>query len=142
MNENKKKHAFWMYPSTVADIEKWMDEANATSKSDFVCKAVEFYIGYLKQQQNIDYLAPILSGAIKGEVQSLSKHISEMLFKVAVEQAINSNLLAWYIMQLDEDTIAALRRDCSRNVARNNGIVTFEKAHRLQQPDQYNNGGN
>ena len=44
MVENKKKYAYWMYPSTVAEMEKMLDAANAVSKSDFVCQAVKFYI--------------------------------------------------------------------------------------------------
>lgn len=44
MIENKKKYAYWMYPSMVKEIEKSLDMANATSKSDFVCQAVNFYI--------------------------------------------------------------------------------------------------
>ena len=42
MVENKKKYAYWMYPSTVAEMEKMLDAANAVSKSDFVCQAVKF----------------------------------------------------------------------------------------------------
>ena len=52
----------------VAEIEEMLSDANATSKGDFVCKAVEFYIGYLRQQKNINFLAPMLAGAIKSEV--------------------------------------------------------------------------
>ena len=43
-----------MYPSMVREIEEMMPEANATSKTDFVRKAVEFYMGYLRQQKNIN----------------------------------------------------------------------------------------
>ena len=50
MFENKKKYAYWMKPSTVEEIEKMMPYADADSKSEFVNKAVEFYIGYIRQQ--------------------------------------------------------------------------------------------
>lgn len=50
MSENKKKYAYWMKPSMVDEITEMLDEANATSKSDFVCQAVNFYIGYLHQR--------------------------------------------------------------------------------------------
>lgn len=56
MSENKKKYAYWMKPSMVEEITEMIDTANATSKSDFVCQAVQFYIGYLHQQKCIDYL--------------------------------------------------------------------------------------
>lgn len=50
MSENKKKYAYWMKPSMVEEMTEMLDTANATSKSDFVCQAVNFYIGYLHQQ--------------------------------------------------------------------------------------------
>ena len=56
MSENKKKYAYWMKPSMVEEITEMLDTANATSKSDFVCQAVQFYIGYLHQKKCIDYL--------------------------------------------------------------------------------------
>ena len=36
MSENKKKYAYWMKPSLVEEMSEMLDEANATSKSDFV----------------------------------------------------------------------------------------------------------
>ena len=91
--ENKKKYAYWMYPSMVSEIEEMLTEAGAKSKGDFVCKAVSFYIGYLRSQKNLNYLSPVLSGAIKSEIRSVEKNICEMLFKLAVEQAMNSNII-------------------------------------------------
>ena len=54
MSENKKKYAYWMKPSMVEEITEMLDTANATSKSDFVCQAVQFYIGYLHQKKCIE----------------------------------------------------------------------------------------
>lgn len=44
MEDKNKKYAYWMRPSMVEDM---LHEANATSKSEFVCGAVELYIAYL-----------------------------------------------------------------------------------------------
>ena len=94
MTEKKKKYAYWMYPSMVAEIENALDDADVNSKGEFVCRAVEFYLGYLRSRKDVDYLAPILGGAIKSEVRSLETHLSEMLFKLAVESAKVNHLLA------------------------------------------------
>ena len=83
-----------MRPSMVAEIEKMLYDANAQSKSEFVCMAVDFYIGYLRSQKNINYLAPILAGTIKSEVQELEDNLSEMLFKLAVEVAKSNHITA------------------------------------------------
>ncbi len=59
MVENKKKYAYWMYPSTVAEMEKMLDAANAVSKSDFVCQAVKFYIRCLHLEKSLNLVAPL-----------------------------------------------------------------------------------
>ena len=83
MKDKKQKYAYWMRPSLVAEMTEMLESANATSKSDFVCQAVEFYIGYLRQQKNIDYLSPILAGVIRDEVEIVEKNVCEMLFRLA-----------------------------------------------------------
>lgn len=132
MSENKKKYAYWMKPSLVEKMSEMLAEANATSKSDFVCQAINFYIGYLHQQKCIDYLSPILAQSIKSEIESIEKNMSEMLFKLAVEQAKLSNVVA-ATNQIDEHSLSALNNLCAEEVARNNGIITFEEAYKFQQ---------
>ena len=129
--ENKKKYAYWMYPSMVSEIEEMLTEAGAKSKGDFVCKAVSFYIGYLRAQKNMNYLSPVLSGSIKCEIRSVEKNICEMLFKLAVEQAMNSNVIAAEF-NINPNMMDKLRESCSRMVSENNGIITFEDAYDWQ----------
>lgn len=131
MTEKKQKYAYWMHPSMVAEIEEMLYAANAGSKSEFVCMAVNFYLGYLRSQKNINYLAPILAGAIKSEVQGLEDHLSEMLFKLAVEVAKSNHVIA-ASYQYPEDTMEELNRMCCEDVAQNNGRVTFEGAYQFQ----------
>ena len=134
MSEKKQKYAYWMRPSMVEEIEEMLSAANATSKGDFICKAVEFYIGYLRQQKNINYLAPMLAGAIKSEVRSLGKDVCEMLFKLAVEIGINSNITA-AVNDISDESLDTVRLNVAQEVARTNGILTFEDA------DEWQNGG-
>ena len=134
MSEKMQKYAYWMTPSMVAEITKMMPEANATSKTDFVRKAVAFYIGYIRQQKNINYLAPMLAGAIKSEVRSLGKDVCEMLFKLAVEMGINSNITA-AVNDIEDESLENIRRNVAQEIARVNGILTFEDA------SEWQNGG-
>lgn len=131
MEDKKKKCAYWMRPSMVEEMESMLSEANATSKSEFVCQAVEFYMAYLRQNKSLEFLSPLLAQTIKTEVESVERHISEMLFKVAVEQSIQNNLTAAF-NEMDEDTMARLRNSCAGEVARLNGVVAFEDAYEWQ----------
>lgn len=116
MKETKSKYAIYLYPSQMEEIKNLLSQTNAKSQSEFVSDAIRFYIGYLQQGKNVDYLAPI---------------IAQILFKLAVESAIVSQIQATQIratpLQMEN-----LRQMCSRVVAQNNGIITFEDAYKQQ----------
>ena len=131
MRETKIKYSFYLYPSQMEEIKNFMGQANAKSQSEFVSDAIRFYIGYLQQGKNVDYLAPIIAQTIKEEIRSTEKNISQILFKLAVESAMLSELQATQIRVTDEQ-MEQLRRMCSRIVSENNGIITFEKACKHQ----------
>ena len=132
MKETKSKYAIYLYPSQMEEIKQLMDAANAKSQSEFVSDAIRFYIGYLQQGKNVDYLAPIIAQTIQEEIRSTEKNISQILFKLAVESAMLSELQATQI-RVPQDQMEQLRRMCSRIVAENNGIITLEKAVKHQQ---------
>lgn len=54
-----------------------------------------------------------------------------MLFKLAVEQAKLSNVVA-ATNKIDKVSLSALNNLCAEEVARNNGIITFEDAYKFQ----------
>ena len=132
MKETKTKYAIYLYPSQMEEIKQLMDAANAKSQSEFVSDAIRFYIGYLQQGKNVDYLAPIIAQTIQEEIRSTEKNISQILFKLAVESAMISELQATQI-QVPQGQMEQLRRMCSRIVAENNDIITLEKAIKHQQ---------
>ena len=131
MKETKNKYAIYLYPSLVEEVDTLMKDANTTSRSEFISDALRFYVGYLKQGKNVDYLAPIIAQTIKEEIRSTERNITQILFKLAVESAMLAELQATQI-RATPDQMEQLRRMCSRIVAENNGIITFEKAMKHQ----------
>lgn len=131
LRETKNKYAIYLYPSQMEEIKNLMNQANAKSQSEFVSDAIRFYIGYLQQGKNVDYLAPIIAQTIQEEIRNIEKNITQILFKVAVESAILSQIQAFQI-QLTPTQMDDLRRMCSQMVAKNNGIITFEDAYAHQ----------
>ena len=131
MKETKNKYAIYLYPSQMEEIKSLLDQANAKSQSEFVSDAIRFYIGYLQQGKNVDYLAPIIAQTIKEEIRNTEKSISQILFKLTVESAMLAELQATQI-RVSNEQMEQLRRMCSRIVAENNGIITFEDAYAHQ----------
>ena len=90
MADNKaKKRRFPLYMTAEQDAEvnEFVDNGYAKSQNDFINKAIEFYIGYLRNEKNIDYIAPILSSVIKSQMTDIERNLSEIIFKLAVEVA-------------------------------------------------------
>lgn len=125
MKENKKKWAYWMTPSMVDEIQKMVDEDYAKSKSDFVCDAVDFYLNYLKTQESLDFISPLLATAVRNELSGFEKNVCEMLFKVAVENAKQSRMLA-YLNDIYDDYFESINEVSCEDVARNNGVISFK----------------
>lgn len=134
MAENKaKKRRFLLYIPVKqdAEINVFVDNGYAKSQNDFINKAIEFYIGYLQNEKNIDYIAPILSSVIKSQMADIERNLSEIIFKLAVEVA-KQNHIAVCRGELDENTLYRLNDLCCRDVASNNGRVQLENAYRFQ----------
>ena len=54
----KAKMAVYFQPETMRKIEQEYRGDNCSSKTEFIEKAVTFYIGYLRQQEEVNYLSP------------------------------------------------------------------------------------
>ena len=76
----------------------------------------------------------MLAGISKGEVLSLGNNLCEMIFKLAVEVGISSNIVAAN-NDIPDESLDTLRLNVAQEVARRNGILTFEDA------DEWQNGG-
>ena len=56
----KTREDIWMDEAMRQDITELMEQANATSRSDFVRQAVKFYCGYLRAEKSANYLSPVV----------------------------------------------------------------------------------
>ena len=128
-----KKRKFTLYAplSFYARIDAACASDNCQSKNEFVIKAVEFYLSYLAGEDSMTALVPILTSIVQSAVTACEERLARNIFKLAVEQAKTSNLLA--VMQdLDDDTLRRLHIKCVDEVRRTNGIMRLEDAVKYQ----------
>ena len=59
-NNGKYKFTVRMEPETEKEMREYLKESHEKSLNDFVVNAIEFYIGYLRQGKNLDFVSPIL----------------------------------------------------------------------------------
>ena len=125
--EIKRRFQFWVKPSTLELVGRYMEEDNCSSQSEFIEKAVLFYTGYLSAKENKNYLPNIVTSTLKGIVAESDNKQSRLLFKLAVEMAMMMNLLA-ASQEVDKVSLERLRGECVREVKRLNGSFSFEDA--------------
>ena len=46
MDDNKKSTTIWLRPSVISRMDGWLEADNCQSRSEFVDKALRFYMGY------------------------------------------------------------------------------------------------
>lgn len=127
MFENKKKFALWMYPDTLEKVGKIYQQDNCDSRSEFIEKAVNFYIGYLTSEDKDGYLPSVVTSTLKAIVAESDNRTSRMLFKIAVELAVLQNVVA-ATNEIDEVALNRLRGECAKEVKRLNGSLSFADA--------------
>lgn len=125
--EIKRRFQFWVKPSTLELVCRYMEDDNCSSQSEFIEKAVLFYTGYLSAKENKNYLPNIVTSTLKGIVAESDNKQSRLLFKLAVEMAMMMNLLA-ASQEVDKVSLERLRGECVREVKRLNGSFSFEDA--------------
>ena len=107
------------------EIQERMDDAHVRSLNAFVLKAIEFYLGYLRQGKNINYISPILASSIKGEMKNIEHNLSEIIFKMAVQLSMLTQIVADE-KEFYPDYLEELQKWCAEKVASTNGIITLE----------------
>ncbi len=129
--ENKVKFALWAYPQTLKDVEVHYKGDNCRSQSEFIEKAIKFYIGYLDEEKGIDYISPMITETVKSTIQGTEQRLSRLLFKVAVELGKLSHMTA-AVNDVDDETLKSLHIMCVNEVRKINGIISYENAAEYQ----------
>ena len=131
MKDKKDRHTIWLEPEVWDMVERHYHKDNCSTKNEYIKKAVQFYSGYLDAAGADEYLPRILSDVLEGKLSALGGRIGRLLFKLAVEQDMNANILA-ALAEVDLDTVDYLRGQCVQRVKHTNGEVSFEDALRVQ----------
>lgn len=67
--QNKVKFALWAYPETLKDVEVHYKHDNCKSQSEFIEKAIKFYIGYLDEEKSVNYISPMITETVKAQIK-------------------------------------------------------------------------
>ena len=131
MDDNKKSTTIWLRPSVISRMDGWLEADNCQSRSEFVDKALRFYMGYLGTEDNTTYISQAILTAIQGTLELNNLRLQTILFKCAVELNMLCHTIAAHF-RADPIHTRELRAYAVDEVKRTNGQVSFENAVRSQ----------
>ena len=131
-NNVKKRTAVWLYPETIEKMDNLLERDNCKSRSEFIDKALNFYMGYLVSEDTTGYLSKILISAMQGTLKETENRNSSNLFRLSVEMSMMMNILAAGL-EINEEELHSLRGRCVQQVKKTRGKVSMEEAIKFQQ---------
>ena len=108
-------------------VKQWYKEDNCSSLSEFITKAIRFYVGYVSNQKNQENLPKIVISTLKSIVRESELRLSGQSYRVAVELSLLMNILA-ASNKFSPDEVHAMRETCEDEVKRINGVMKLDKA--------------
>ena len=130
-HENKTRIPAWIRPSTIRRMDGWLEADNCQSRSEFVDKALRFYMGYLGTEDNTTYISQAILTAIQGTLDDNNNRLRTILFKCAVELNMLCHTIAAHF-RTDPIHTRELRAYAVDEVKRTNGQIKFEDAQDVQ----------
>ena len=131
MNSTSKRIGLYIDQPLLEQCDRSIPQTNASSRSEFICDAIEFYITQLNGQNVSRILTPALESVIQGAVGLSENRLATLLFKLAVEMSIMMNVYAG-TTRVNENTLNTIRKRCIDEVKRVNGRISFDDAVRYQ----------
>ena len=126
-DENKKRTAVWLSPGVIRRMDSWLEEDNCSTRSEFIEKALRFYMGYLATEDTSEYLSQALVDTLQGIVADNSNRLRTMIFKWCVELNMMGHTIAAHF-RADPLNRRELRAYAVDEVKRTNGQISFDRA--------------
>ena len=129
--ENKKRTAVWLTPGVIRRMDGWLEEDNCKTRSEFISKALRFYMGYLATEDTSEYLSRALVDTLRGTLSDNENRLRTLLFKLCVEVNMMGHTVAAHF-RADPVNRRELRAYAVDEVLRTNGKISFDDALDLQ----------
>jgi metal-responsive CopG/Arc/MetJ family transcriptional regulator len=130
-NKAKSRTAVWLYPETMKRMDEMLEKDNVKNRSEFIEKALQFYMSYLNSEGATEYLSKVIVAAMQGLLRETESRHSGNLFRLSVEMSMMMNILAAGLEISDED-LRKLRGRCVNEVKKTKGKISIEEALKFQ----------
>ncbi len=128
---DKIRKSIWLSPEALNNCESGMKLENSRFLNEYVENAINFYTTYLSNDSNKEVVGEIFVEVVEGKLTQTETRLSKLLFKLAVEQAKLSNIVA-NNLDIDSDELEKLHIKCVEEVKNTNGKINFEDTFKNQ----------
>ena len=130
-HDNKKRTAVWLTPGVIRRMDGWLEEDNCKTRSEFIEKALRFYMGCLATEDTSEYLSRAQADTLRGTLADNENRLRTLLFKLCVEVNMMGHTVAAHF-RADPVNRRELRAFAVDEVLRTNGKIRFDDALDLQ----------
>ena len=123
---NSSRIGVYIGDDLLARCDAAMEKTNADSRSEFIRDALEHYIAVINMQESSKVLTPALESVIGSKIALTEDRISQLLFKLTVEIAVQNHLTAGRY-RYEDSYLDGLRDYCVQQVKALNGRVDLEE---------------
>ena len=123
----KKRTAIWIDPNVIHRMDSWLEADNCKTRSEFIEKALRFYMGYLATEDTSAFLSRALVDTLRGILRDNANRLSTLLFKWCVELNMMGHTIAAHF-RADPVNRRELRAYAVDEVKRTNGKIRFDDA--------------
>ena len=123
---NSSRIGVYIGDDLLARCDAAMEKTNADSRSEFIRDALEHYIAVINMKENSRVLTPALESAIGSKIALTEDRISQLLFKLTVEIAVQNHLTAGRY-RYEDSYLDGLRDYCVQQVKALNGRVDLKE---------------
>ena len=125
-NKNGKRIGVYISEELLDQCDAAVEKSGADSRSEFICDAIMHYIAVINMAENSRVLTPALESVISSKIALTEDRINQMLFKVAVELAMQNHLTAGRY-RYEDDYLDGLREYCVQEVKAINGRMDLKE---------------
>lgn len=131
-NSNKVRIGLFLDGELLKRCDAALPLTDHRSRSEFISAAVDQYVAQVNAEGDCRALFPMLDESLDGRMKDQAMRLSRILFKLAVEVAMMTHVVAG-TNEITDGQLAAIRKLCTEEVGRLSGRYSFEDAVRFQQ---------
>ena len=124
-NKTGKRIGVYISEELLDQCDAAVEKSGADSRSEFICDAIMHYIAVINMKESSRVLTPALESVIGSKIALTEDRINQMLFKVAVELAMQNHLTAGRY-RYEDDYLDGLRDYCVQEVKALNGRMDLK----------------